>query len=156
MISGYLIGDVETIAKLDRITPAVKGKLKQSINSLTLKLLAHVKSDKLSGQVLHVRTGRLRRSINQRLMEDATLITGVVGTNVEYARYHEYGFNGDMHIREHLRKAKDKFVVVAAHTRHVNYPAHSFLRSALRDMEEEIKAGMGKALTEGAREAFGR
>jgi len=47
--------------------------------------------DKLSGKVLHVRTGRYRSSITNRIEETGIDIVGKIGTNVVYAPVHEYG-----------------------------------------------------------------
>lgn len=139
MINGYLLGDKETIAKLEAMFPNMHSRLKLTIGQLVLRLAKHIKQDKLSGQVLRNRTGRLRRSITTRVQANATAVIGTVGTNVEYAAVHEYGFQGTVNIKAHLRKAKDRFIPVRAHTRQVNMPERSFLRSALRDLTPEIK-----------------
>lgn len=46
---------------------------------------------KLSGQVLKVRTGRLRSSITHEVRDVGGTVELVVGTNVAYARIHEFG-----------------------------------------------------------------
>lgn len=126
------------------------------ITRLTIKLQGHVKENKLSGQVLKVKTGRLRRSINQRVDNDANEgPVGTVGTNVSYARPHELGFSGDVQIRQHLRKIKEAWgkpleepieIVVRAHTRRVDLPARSFLASALADIQPEVKPAIIEAV----------
>jgi phage gpG-like protein len=75
------------------------------MNRLTIMVQARVK-EKLSGEVLHVQTGTLRRSINQevRASGSAGMIEGIVGTNVEYAAAHEYGFDGTVSVRAHVRR----------------------------------------------------
>ena len=63
-------------------------------------------SDKLSGQVLKNRTGTLRRSINQHVEETDTSITGILGADMDIARYaraHEYGFRGTVQVPAHTR-----------------------------------------------------
>lgn len=155
MIRGYLVGDKETVARLDRLKGSLRGKVKQSIVALTLSLLVKVKAEKLTGQVLKVRTGRLRRSINQRVTDAGTRIHGIVGTNVEYGRLHELGYTGPMAVKAHLRQIKTawgkplqtpKAVQVRAHTRQVNFPERSFLRSSLREMEPKIRDEIRVAL----------
>lgn len=111
--------------------------LKTEIRRVAVDLTAHVKDRKLSGQVLKVQTGRLRRSVNFRVTESATGIEARVGTNVEYARIHEFGFRGTVNVREHMRKGKQAYKV-RAHTRRVNLPERSFLRSSLVDMRQDI------------------
>lgn len=111
--------------------------LKREITRIAIDVSAHIKDRKLSGQVLKVQTGRLRRSINHRITETGTGIEARVGTNVEYARVHEFGFRGTVNVKEHMRKAKTAYKV-RAHTRRVNLPERSFLRSSLKDMRQDI------------------
>jgi phage gpG-like protein len=111
-------------------------------------LVRYVKEHKLSGQVLHVRTGTLRRKINYRVTQTAAAITGQVGVKLSYAAAHEYGLDVEEQVREHLRTAKMAFgrpiapvtFSVRAHTRHMKLPERSFLRSSLREMTPEIQA----------------
>lgn len=115
--------------------------LKQCIAKLTFKLLAKVKQDKLTGQVLNRVTGRLSRSVNADFKDDG--LTGVVGTNVVYGAVHELGL--EVVIKSHMRMMKQAFgrpiterlVEVKQHT--VKFPEKSFLRSALKDMGPQIK-----------------
>lgn len=79
MINYHVDGDAKLTGTVDQINEAVR----QSIVRSTLKLLVKVKREKLSGQVLNVRTGRLRRSITQKVIDLSNGVTGIVGTNVE-------------------------------------------------------------------------
>lgn len=115
-----------------------------ALQRVTLLLLGRVK-EKLSDQVLRVRTGRLRRSITQEVREVDGQLVGQVGTNVNYAPPHEFGMNADVQVREHMQTRKQVFgrmlkspiqVTIRAHTRHVNLPQRSFLRSALKEMAD--------------------
>lgn len=128
------------------------GDLKKEITRIAIEVTAHVKDQKLSGQALKVRSGRLRRSINYKVSESDTNIEATVGTNVEYARVHEFGFKGTVGVREYMRGKKEKFKV-RAHSRRVNLPERSFLRSALddkrRDIDSRIAAVVGQAIAGG-------
>lgn len=119
--------------------------LKREITRIAIDVTATVKDKKLSGQVLKVQSGRLRRSINYRVTEGATGIEAKVGTNVEYARVHEFGFKGTVTVREHMRKAKSAYKV-RQHTRKVNLPERSFLRSTLSEMRPEIDARIARVV----------
>lgn len=159
MIRFDIIGDRETVDRLSRVHGQVQRNVEVTIGRLTLRLLTRVKADKLSGQALKTRTGRLRRSINRRLEgAGTTSIAGYVGTNVEYARRHELGFHGTETVREHLRLIKQawgkplstpKQVRVQTHSRQVDYPARSFLRTALREMDTEITTSLKQATKQG-------
>jgi len=156
VITGYVVGDTEVIARLQALPARVQSSLVSKVTALALRLVNRVKSDKLSGQVLKRRTGTLSRSINDRVAETPNEVTGSVGTNVAYAAFHEYGYDGTEQVKQHLREIKQAFgreisprsVTVSAHSRKVNYPARSFLRSALRDMDGEIRSGLAAALHE--------
>ncbi len=137
MIRGYIFGDGETVAKMGRLNKAGKDAVRMSVQRLTLRLLAKVKADKLSGQVLNVRTGRLRRSINQRVEVNGQGAYGKVGTPVKYGRIHEFGGTVSRPSSRGPGRA--------------TYPERSFLRSALREMEPSIRAALREALVRSMR-----
>lgn len=146
-------GSVENNIKLPEVG-SFESALGKTIKSLTLKLVGMVKEGKLSGQVLNVgkkKGGRLRRSISPAFENNGQ--TGIVGSNVSYAKVHEYG--GAITIPEHMRmmtKAWGKLVksprqiTVKSHI--ANYPERSFLRSALKDLEPEIQPAIKQAIRE--------
>lgn len=160
-IIGELKGDEETINWLRSFDAGARGEIQQGIGRIALKLLVKVKSMKLSGQALNVRTGKLRRSINLRIEDNGPEISGIVGTNVEYAAIHEFGFKGEVSVKAHLRmlRTASKFslrkvkgqsigvyrktrgkltggvATVKAHIREVNLPERSFLRTALAELK---------------------
>jgi phage gpG-like protein len=157
VIKGELLGGEALVQRFEGMVPKFTGLMTQSIGRLTLTLLRNVKANKLSGQVLNVRTGRLRRSINQRMEGlNTEKVAGYVGTNVVYARPHEYGFKGNVPVKAHLRNIKTAFgksispvtVQVQGYTRKVDTPEKSFLRSALAEMDDAIRAEIRGAVTE--------
>ena len=151
MITASIIGGEELLVRLAGIGDTVRSTLARTVQEAAIKLQATIKEDKLSGQVLNVRTGRLRRSINQRVEASGSRVMGYVGTNVEYARFHEYGYRGTMTIRDFMRRSKSgKESLVRGHTRKVNLPARSFMRSALDEMRDEIASGIARAVQEAA------
>ena len=141
-------------ARVADVDAFIRGRARQSIGRLTLKLQRNIKRDKLTGQVLGVQTGTLRRSIDRVVRDGQDNIDGVVWTNVKYGLAHEYGFRGAVSVRTHLRQIKQAFgrsispraVNVNAHTRNVNMPERSFLRTALREMEQEIRSKFARNL----------
>lgn len=161
MIIFKINGDEDTQKMLRQSYPAVQEQVSRSITRLTLQLLTRVKEEKLSGQVLKNRTGRLRRSINSRFdTASGGKVAGYVGTNVEYAKIHELGFNGNMTVKAHLRQITQAFgkkllspkmVEVRSHSRHVNLPERSFLRSALKEMEPDVREQLLSAVRLGVR-----
>lgn len=147
MITGTVIGGEAAIARFNAMPGRLRQELVAGIGRAVLKLQARVKDGKLSDEVLHVRSGRLRRSITGRVTQDADRVTGIVGTNVIYGRVHEYGFEGVVTVREHLRRAVSGAAVnVRAHSRHMNLPQRSFLRTALAEMAPEIRTEFEQAV----------
>ena len=135
---------------------------------------------------LRSRSGRLARSIrsniNEEFVTEGGRVVGMsttVGTNVEYAAYHEFGFHGTEQVSAHVRRIKSRstfsrvervskktgktynakvqasqgIAFVRAHSRQVNYAGHPFMRPALADlqptMRENIAAVVRAALEEG-------
>lgn len=133
------------------------------VNRFTLELQARTK-EKLSGEVLHVRTGTLRRSINRKVELRGSNVVGTVGTNVEYAAAHEYGFDGEVTVRAHVRRVASRTLTelrgtrrrmsvqgvafVKEHTMHMHVPERSFLRSALAELEPGFAPAVRKAAAE--------
>lgn len=154
-----IIGEAEVTTALENLKDADRSLL-EVVTRMTIELQRYVKDKKLNrsgggrggvseaGQQLAVRTGRLRRSITQRVTDGGQTITGIVGTNVEYARAHEFGFQGAVTVKEHLRRVTQAWgrplktpvmATVREHTMQMNLPARSFLRSSLREMTPEIQ-----------------
>jgi len=145
----------EDLGKKFRDTiPNIQGGVQKEIMRLALKMTGKVMG-KLSGDVLRVRTGRLRRSIHPEWDFRQGYSGATVGTNVEYAAIHEYGFSGSVQVKSFQREMTKAFgkpisptqVTVRAHTRNVNMPERSFLRSTLREMNSEITDSLQVAVT---------
>lgn len=161
MIDGYVVGDKEVARRFRALPDGVLSRVADSIGRLILRLQRKVMQDKLTGQVLKVRTGTLRRSIDQRLVTDSDSVAGIVSTNVKYGKAHEYGSDKTVTVREHLRLVKKAWgkelkhpvwATVKAHSMKQNLPERSFLRSALADMKPEIIADLNKAAAEGIKQ----
>lgn len=142
------------LARLSGAADRLKDGMRRTVTRLAIVVQTGVKADRLSGQVLHVRTGTLRRSINQRVTVSNDAVMATVGTNLRYAAAHEYGFNGTVTVKGHIRRAAlvgvDRAgargeVHVRSHTRHMRLPERSFLRSELRDRADEIRQSLREA-----------
>ncbi|MCL2658771.1 MAG: HK97 gp10 family phage protein [Betaproteobacteria bacterium] len=166
-----MIGDKEVIERFQALPGRARDALRDSIGRMALRLQRSVKQNKLSGQALNVRTGRLRRSIDQVVVEQDGGIVGVVSTDVEYAHAHEYGFEGTVTVKAHLRRSREQMrkaiigksgfetkrskkkwagkgeTLVRSHSRTMNISERSFLRSALHEMESEIRQDMRQSVS---------
>lgn len=162
MFTVSLAGGSELIERLDAMPAVVKAVLQTKVNALAIQLQAHVVRDKLSGQVLNVRTGALRRSIQEAVEATDTSVTGKVFSagDVKYAAIHEYGGTVPAHDIYPSKAEALAFVIggrqvfaKVVHMPAVNMPERSFLRSALADMAEQIVGEMKSAVVQGVQQA---
>jgi len=160
-----MIGDTQLIGKLEGMPNKVRQALERKVTALGYRLLALVKG-KLSGEVLHVRSGLLRDSaVFPPPTVTATSVKGRVAEpgSVPYAAIHEFGGTinhpgGTPYIvvtgegAVFISKAKaeamgNKVQFTRPHA--INIPERSYLRSSLGDMETEIREGLAEAVREG-------
>lgn len=166
ILAAEIVGVERQVSSFRKMPEDARAQVRLAVSRLAAMLRDYVKLGKLTGEVLHTRTGRLKRSITFRVQGDGTTSTGIVGTNVEYAAAHEFGFKGDVHqnVREYMRrngnmskgivdwrrKHKMPVPMVTVHafsrTLHMNLPERSFLRSALHDLEPGIVADLKAAI----------
>lgn len=143
MITAKLENSEEVIARIGEIGIEMQDSIAKTIIMLTFKLQAKVMGNKLSGQVLRTRSNVLRSSINAKTTSYKNSIIGQVGTNVKYARIHEYGGIIKAQRAKYLRfQIGDRWVM----RKQVVMPQRSFLRSALKEMTPEIKEAIEAVL----------
>jgi phage gpG-like protein len=145
-------GDAQSAQAIAQVQQRITSRLRDAIQRAALDLMSYVKARKLTGQVLNVRTGRLRRSITQRVeVEPGGKIVGLVVTNVSYGRVHELGFKGRVAVRAHSRKVKGKTVPIRAHLRRVDIPKRPFLGPSLNEKMPVYRKWMQDAIKGAAR-----
>jgi phage gpG-like protein len=149
------IDDTALRATFDQATPRVHNALLREVQLLRLELESKIKGDKLSGQVLHVVSGDLRRSIYSGVIDRADFIQGFAAQSgdVKYGAIHEFG--GIIHVPEIVPakakalhwvfEGKDVFAK-RARAHDVTMPERSYMRSTLKEMEPEIAAGLKAAV----------
>lgn len=142
----------------------VINQLNKEMKRATFDLVGYVKSQKLSGGVLNVRTGRLRRSITGKTSDGDGLITSEVGTNVSYGGFWERGYKGTEQVKAHNRKISQAFGVkiknphaipVRAHSRSLDVKPRPFLEPSLQERYPTYQgwfaAGIDKGLRDGVK-----
>ncbi len=144
----------EMAAFFDKMPDAVRRVLLLKMRQLVLELEARVK-DKLSGKVLNVQTGALRRSIQNELKEARDYIEAQVYSagDVKYAAIHEFGGITKPHIILPKAKKALKFIIggkeiFSRMVRHKGsvMPERSYMRSSLREMAERVETLLATAL----------
>jgi len=153
MINAKITGGEHLGKTFSDSIPNVQSGVQKEVMRLALKMTGKVMG-KLSGEVLRVRTGRLRRSIHPEWDFKQGYAGATIGTNVEYAHIHEYGFQGEIQVKSFQREMTKAFgkpiaprsVLIKAHARNINMPERSFLRSTLTEMTAEIKESLPNAV----------
>lgn len=166
MLSVQIIGAESVIARFQGAPERVRQAVATTAMKLAIEAQRKVMGEKLSGQVLHVRTGRLRRSINVQPIAEGGRIGASTGTNVVYARFWELGFNGWEQVRAHSRRVTGRDVnevtrtgsgrlkrvvvgsgvgFVRAHPRRVNVTPRPFLSVVLEEMRAQARAELTAA-----------
>ena len=148
-------GDKELVASLSRMPGVVQQALRLKVTALALKLEKLVKTGKLNGQVLNRITGRLARSINNKIVVSENSVYGYVFSSgdVKYAAIHEYGGQTQPHLILPKKASVLAFAVggkqvFAKSVQHPGskMPERSFLRSSLKDMSVEISTGLKESV----------
>lgn len=167
MIQARILGVEGVVTNLSQIAQRANEVIRRALMREAINLAAYVKEFKLTDQVLHVRTGRLRRSITTRFEDiGSTGLRAFVGTNVKYAAIHEFGFSGSVTVKAHTvksftrmqsmafgkpiepRQVNVRAHVVREHAAKMNMPARPFLFPSLEENKERITANLRKAIAE--------
>lgn len=160
MLNVTLVGDRELIARLDAMPSRLQAALRRKVTELALKLEHKVKTGKLMGQVLNRRTGKLARSIQNKVEASSAGVIGKVYSSgdVKYAAIHEFGGKTPPHVIEPKKAQALAFVINGkqAFFRRVNHPGsnmpeRSFLRSSLTEMRPAIVQGLHETVVEAVR-----
>jgi phage gpG-like protein len=150
-VSIVMVGDTELYEQLSEMSPTVQRLVMAKVQSLAIELQRHIVQDKLSGQVLKVVTGNLRRSIQYIITQDGGTITGKVfsSNDVKYAAIHEFGgtivpvkANALSWIGPEGKRIFAKSVTLKE---------RSFMRSSLADQKQSIIAGLTAAVAQGVK-----
>src|SRR6266850_8343032 len=94
-----IMGSEETRTKLSAMPQQVSRAMDQAM-ARSLDVVYRKVMKNLTGAVLRVKTGRLRQSIQSQVNPDHS---GTIGTNVEYAAAHEYGYSGAIQVPGYTR-----------------------------------------------------
>ena len=157
MIGAEIAGLDALLERLRALPGAIEDGLARALTRTSLDLQAAAQG-KLSGDVLQSRTGALGGSIVATVTAGGSGVAVTIGSDRSYAGFQEYGFQGIESVRAHLRTIKQAVgrplraggerIAIGAYDRKVDYPAHSFLRSALADRKTEIVGELENAVAE--------
>lgn len=151
-------------AGLDRLSSQVLAAVGAKVMAATAELQRHVIDDKLHGQMLSTRTGRLASAVERRTEAKGDSIVGEVFVNdsVRYAAILEHGGSTSPH---DIVPDKAMALAFAVGGKHIfarvvhhpgsRFPARPYLASALSDEADEIAVALKSAAIAAAQEAIG-
>lgn len=144
-------------ARLATFPQSLQDALITKSQNLAQALADKVRDDKLSGEVLKSRSGRLKDSIQSSVGKDGDEVKGnvFVSGDVSYAAIQEYGGTTKAHIIEASNakvltfpwQGKTAFLARVHHPGSV-IPERSYLRSALEDSREDVISDYQGALSD--------
>lgn len=147
MLSVVVTGTAEAEERIRSLPPEMHQALLGKIMGLSIRLQRYIVTEKLSGQVLNTITGRLKRSVQERTVDDGSLIFSEVYTDgsAPYDKIQEYGGQTGPHdivatkaqALSFLRDGKRVFYKRVHHPGS-KIPERSYMRSGLDDMRETI------------------
>ncbi|MDE2101877.1 MAG: phage virion morphogenesis protein [Patescibacteria group bacterium] len=136
----------EIVAYIRVLDPRLRASLVRGVEEASrIDLQTTIRADKLSGQVLKVRTGTLRSSIQVRMNDSVDEIRGDVFTNLIYAKVHEYGKTITAKNVPFLKFQVDGRWV---QKRQVTIPARPYMAPALREQAPAIITRLEAAIEE--------
>lgn len=128
------------IERFNRLPEDMRNSLAHKMPEIGQYLANYVVQSKLDGQVLHVRSGNLRRSIAQQTDAEGSAVrtrVGVMsGPALAYAAIHEYG----------ATFTRSVFWGRQGLPRTVVYPERSYLRTSLADQRQAIAQKIREAV----------
>jgi len=149
-ITVTVLGTDEAIKRFATRRDAVSNAVFRQMLVEMQKTAEYIRASKLSGQVLKNRTGTLRRSIHANASRTGNLIAGMVGTNVEYARYQELGTKAHVILPVRAKalafKTATGETVFARRVNHPGFPPHPFLRPGVQERRAAILDGLHAAV----------
>jgi hypothetical protein len=154
MFNLELSGAGETAARIETVPAAVAAVLATKAAALAEDLRRHVADDKLSGQVLQVRSGTLKASIASEVVVDGDRVLARVYSSgdVKYAMIQEYGGRTGPHdilpvkarALAFLAGGRQVFAKIVHHPGS-DIPERSYLRSGLDDLAALIAGELKSA-----------
>ena len=153
MIGVTLEGALELSAKLDAFPAQLMRDIQEKAGQLAAALADKVKYEKLGGEVLTSRSGRLQNAIAAEVVVEGTDVTAsvFVSGDVKYAAIQEYGGRTAPHdivptkadALAFLAGGSMRFAKVIHHPGS-QMPERSYLRSSLDEMSAEIVAALAE------------
>ncbi len=158
--------DAQVRRAVVKAMPRIRKSLLVAVSVTTLRMTRWVITRKLLGQYLNRRTGTAIRSISASPswwpIDDGA--AGTFGSNLDYVKAHEQGFQGTVQVQAHERRlfryrsartgarlkrrklVEGAVAEVRAHSRNVNMRARHFFRDTLKEQKPAFAVRLRKAI----------
>lgn len=157
----------QAAAQLQAIPPAMVAGIASALDRQNDLTIGHIQAKKLSKRgptTLGVISARLWKSVSRTLASvEGDAITSGIGSNVGYAKIHEFGFDGPEQVKAHKRRiiAFDRYArqgsrlvqtqsgirgTIRAHTRHMRIAARRPFGSSLDERTAAYRSSISSAL----------
>jgi hypothetical protein len=140
-----------TVDWVTTIPVRLRTNLQLAFERWTVMVLASVQR-RLTGDVLHVRSGKLLRSAHNQVIQTSTVIRGTVqaGALAPYGYVHEYG--GTFTIPAHLSASRlGKQFTVRKHQ--ATFPERAYMRPSLAENHQALLDMTSRAVADSTRAA---
>lgn len=146
-ITATIIGEAAVIESLRAVAPATRMAIKDELQALTVAMTRDIMRNKLSGQLLQVQTGQLRRNIGEmsKVLETQDGIYGQIGTSVGHGIAYE---TGDWSNVKEIKMPKAIAPPVPGPRK------RPFLATTLEEFRPEIITSITRAFNAAARDAM--
>ena len=152
-LTAQVVGTEAVVANLGKMSATIHERIARAVRKSAVEVQGAVKEN-LNDVILKRRSGHLGGSITTRDDDSGNEIKSLVGTNIEYGRYHELGFNGSESVRAHVvnrksafgRKTRPYSFTMPEHSRKVNYAGRPFLVPTLNAMAPTIRKRIAGAV----------
>jgi hypothetical protein len=156
MITGRLVGDDTMLAWLRATPDAAASGLARAIAQLGIDLQRKIQETELADRMLSARSKSFERNVGLQIDESSDRIAATVSGDDEDAsargKHSDRKVDPSASLR-HKRKAfrlaiAERRIDMRSYPRRIELPERAFLRSALEDMEPEIRSNLEEALRE--------
>jgi len=152
--------DYNLILKLRSLPGRMMEVLRVKLDALTHQTASDIVTEKLSGQVLHRRTGVLATSVHAtETTNDGTTIRGGIeaaGGPAFYGRFHEMGLDRAWEVMAVKKKAlafmMDGKKTFAKRVTHPALMARPFMKPTAAELQETLNASLARAIGDALKE----
>lgn len=150
IVYDYHTSKTKMSIRLGVISQNVSDELLKTISEIVRELQAYVIREKLSGQLLQRRSGRLIRGIKRRVFTGKKGVFGIVMPTAPHSLAHEFGMKRTQPVKAGFRTLRSGLKAnVRAHSRKIDYPKRAYMRPSFKELRDSIQERLEEAVARG-------